>query len=124
MSPTPGQVAYEAFLAAWAPRSGPPVPWGDLPPLAHHAWEAAAQAVLARQEAPQARHPLTEGAVVRALTQLERGWPQDLLLFGGPHTLTLLRRRFFASPIPRKAVVKTFAIPADGGDPDWEEPHE
>lgn len=73
--PTPGEVCYDAWVRASARWRR--LPWRHLTPEKQATWEAAAQAVLARQEALRARHPLTEGAVVRALTRLERGWPQD-----------------------------------------------
>jgi hypothetical protein len=45
-APTPGQVAYEAYQAAydcciWT------LPWAQLQPHFRHVWDAAAQAVLA-----------------------------------------------------------------------------
>ena len=79
---------------------------------------------------------LTEEQVIRALRRLEARWPTSLILFGGPHSLTLLRRTEYAAPqrvqgeIPAAAIVAHFAIPADGGDPSWQveppanDPHE
>lgn len=58
--------------------------------------------------------PLTEAQVIRALERLERAWPRDLLLFGGAGSLSLLRAR-------TRQVIRHFRIPADGGDPDFEE---
>lgn len=74
---------------------------------------------------PGPKRPLTEAQVLALLRRLEEGWPENLMLFGGPHTLTLLRKReHFAArvlgeTIPREAIVARFRIPADGGDPNW-----
>lgn len=43
-TPTPGQVCYDAFMAALA--LDHPAPWHIQDPRHHAAWEAAAQAVL------------------------------------------------------------------------------
>lgn len=54
--------------------------------------------------------PMSDAEVIRALERLAKRWPPDLILFGGPHTLALLRRTTYH-------VVRHFSIPADGGDP-------
>lgn len=58
-TPTPGQVNYEAYCAV-APDVDPALPfvaWDELPPGDRHAWEAAAQAVLAWQAAQSEEAP-------------------------------------------------------------------
>lgn len=45
--PTPGEIAYAAFVACLAPRvPWDAHPWAELPPATQRAWEAAAEAVL------------------------------------------------------------------------------
>jgi hypothetical protein len=52
--PTPGQIAYEAYLSTWPHTLLAGLrAWQDEPPIQQRAWEAAAQAVLAAQEAPR-----------------------------------------------------------------------
>jgi hypothetical protein len=50
--PTPGQIAYEAYVAFWCMQGLSEQSlflWGHMTPEMHRAWEAAAQAVLAIQ---------------------------------------------------------------------------
>jgi hypothetical protein len=54
-TPTPGQIAYEAYQAAydcfvWT------LPWAQLQPHFRRVWEAAAQAVRAMQQEEDVRH--------------------------------------------------------------------
>lgn len=58
---------------------------------------------------------LTEKQIINSLKRLEKGWPDHLMFFGGPHTLHLIKRPE-TSPIE---VVRSFTIPASGGDPDF-----
>ena len=61
------------------------------------------------------RKPYTTDEVIAILRDLEAHWPKHLMLFGGPHMLSLIPRPE-AHPI---RVVANFSIPASGGDPDW-----
>jgi hypothetical protein len=55
-TPTPGQIAYAAYLRCFGaypaqmPSTVLPGPWVFLSPLQQQCWEAAAQAVLAMKE--------------------------------------------------------------------------
>jgi hypothetical protein len=61
MTPTPGQLAYEAFAAFWLGYGFGPqthLPWLALTPEQRGAWDAAAQAVLAQGTLqPEGRTP-------------------------------------------------------------------
>lgn len=46
--PTPGQIAYEAYWQTWNEGLPPQLSWEQIIPDNKRAWEAAAQAVLAR----------------------------------------------------------------------------
>src|SRR5215831_4190281 len=61
--------------------------------------------------------PKEVAAVKRALTRLQNNWPDGLMLFanGGSGNIVLCA----GHPEDGGRTIATYQIPADGGDPDW-----
>lgn len=61
---------------------------------------------------------ITRANIINSLKRLERDWPKDgLMLFANGNCLYLCTKH----PQGGGKVIETFAIPSDGGDPDWED---